>query len=224
MYSLYAIFMTFPLFVIALLSTDLRTDPRTDADNPFNNHPFDHITSFTGTPVVLETKLVLPRAMAYARPARNPFLGKLIPGDSFEGASMTEHPGTPLISYDHKKIKLSYLDLPREFSNHQLLTLYPNQVQQQFGFSFNYLEDLFIYKDRKQLTSHAGILQPDAPIVLEKWERPVRISSRSLWKEDDRIEVCNTWGYPYGSVGRLILGNHFCTGMPERLLYMHGPN
>lgn len=208
--------MTFPLFVIALqlVGTDLRTDPRTDADNPFSDHAFDQITSFTGTPVILETKLVLPRGMVYARPARNPFLGKLIPGDTFEGAPMTKHPGAPLISFDTKKLKLSYLDLPREFSRHQLLTLYPNQVQQQFGFSFNYLEDLYTYKNKKQFISHAGILQPDAPIVLEKWEKPAHLFSRSIWKKDDRIEVCNTWGYPYGTVGRLIMGNRYCTGMP----------
>lgn len=164
-----------------------------------------NFTSLTGEPAILETKDKLPDGMVYAKPFASQLFRKLTPENP---AKVTES-GIAIPEFESELFR-AYLD-------QQLLTYFPDRKhQEKYTFSFDIFKKLGLNDNNGSELSHAGIPQRGKqerilePTAVQKTDHLI---DRAIIPPDDREEICNSWAYPYRTIGRLELDDdEFCTG------------
>lgn len=170
-------------------------------DNPAYNHFLENVEPdglVKGIPALMETKKQLPDGMAYAVASASPLFGKLVPGNKTEPENTYYEGGT------------DYLD-------QQLLAFYIGEGKERlFTFPSDIFESISGRPDTGSGLSHAGITLGSQPKTLEATvpKKTDRRTKREIMDPDDRVEICNTWGYPYRVTGLLeFKDGGTCTGM-----------
>ena len=190
---------------------------RSVIDKPSSSHLLDDLTFITANPASLETKKRLPEGITYANAYTSSLFGKLLPSEIGQDLSIREHTGGPIV---HHLLKARDIDdLTKAWFDQSPLTLFSNRTEQFFSYEFDIFKRLHKKRKKGSEISHAGTAQRDHPNGLAQHKRILgssvlpktkRLAGRSV---DKRVEICNSWGYPYRATGFLETEAQLCTGM-----------
>lgn len=203
-------------FILPALSIVLAL--RSVIDKPSSSHLLDDLTFITANPASLETKERLPEGIIYANAYTSLLFEKLVPIEMDQNLSILERPGGPEV---HDMLKARDIDdLMEAWIDQSPVTLFSNRTARFFSYEFDIFEKLHEKRKKGSEISHAGTAPRDHPGGLAQHKRILGSSVLPKTKSlagrsvDKRVEICNSWGYPYRATGFLETAAQLCTGKP----------
>ncbi|KAH0542159.1 hypothetical protein GP486_008659 [Trichoglossum hirsutum] len=170
-----------------------------------------------GRSAIVEARDKLPSGLALADVHVNPLLGKLVLGQTIHDVKTVSGSGDLAPGVLNETSSNPVADPQKEWTDHQLVTLYANGTQQAVGFPFELWEQLKQTDNHPRYVTRPGAAQQNGSSdnVTRRWvDDPAK---RWIITPDQRSEVCDTRGVPYATTG-LVTGPGFqCTGASPAL-------